>query len=87
MMKHGEGGGQRQVEPEVGVLAERLEGFLRAVGGRRESVGAKADPGQEGGQCEGMPGLGLERVEGPAEQCGAQVRKHGGWSWWNELPR
>jgi hypothetical protein len=67
-------GGQRQVEAEVGVRAEGLESFFRTVGRGRQAVGAEADPGQEGGQGERMACFSLERVEGPAEEGGAQGR-------------
>ena len=36
-----------QQHRQVGVGAERLEGLLRPVGGRRQPVRAEADPGEK----------------------------------------
>ena len=73
----GDGRRDRQVQPEVRVVAERLERFFGTVGRRRESVGAETHPCQEGHQRQRMARLGLEGIECPSEnQVPDLVRTH-----------
>ncbi len=46
----GEGGGDREADRQVGVLAKGAERLLRPVGGRRQPVRSQPHPGQEGDQ-------------------------------------
>jgi hypothetical protein len=48
--------------------AQRQERFLRSVAGRRQPVGAKADPGKECNQRNVLARLAAERIEPFAEQ-------------------
>jgi hypothetical protein len=63
----GDRGGDRHVQAEVGMGAQRAEGLLGAVGGRGQPVRAQPDPGQERHQRHRMAGLALHRVERLAE--------------------
>jgi hypothetical protein len=52
------------------------EGGLRPVAGRRESVRAKPDPGEEGDQGERVMDPRIEEILRPAEQHGLQAFEH-----------
>ena len=52
----------------IGVLAQRPERLLRAVGRRGQPVGAQSDPGQERHQREPVKEPPVVEVAGPAEQ-------------------
>ena len=58
----GEGRRRRQEDGEVGVLAEVLERFFRAVGRGGETVRAQADPGKEGHQRDVPEEVGILQV-------------------------
>jgi len=83
----GDGRGQCKVQPEVGMGAERLEGFFRPVGRGRKAIRTEAHPGEKGGQGEGVPCAGGERIERAAEEDGAQSGMHEDAVWWNRQPR
>ena len=67
--------GQRQ--QQVGVLAEGAEGLVGAVGGRREAVGAQADPGEERHQRQAVEERAVGEAARPAEEepprCGSRT--------------
>ena len=78
--EHRRRGGDRQVQAELGVLAERPERLLRAVAGRGDAVGAQPHPGEKRDQRDVVPGLLVERVERLATQGPASVveERHSG---------
>jgi hypothetical protein len=66
----------RQADGQVRVLAQRLEGFFRAVGGGRQSVRAQADPGQEGDERQMVVrGLVLDRADYTTPAVNAASRR------------
>ncbi len=50
--------------------AQGKEGLFRAVAGRRQAVGASADPDREGREGEAMEDVGGQRILGLAEKQG-----------------
>ncbi len=61
--EHRHRGGDGHVQAQVGMDAQRAEGFFRAVGGGGQAVRAQADPGQEGHQRHRVARFRFQRVE------------------------
>ena len=72
------GGFPIEVEGEVVVSVELEVGLLGPVGGGGESVGAEADPGEEGDERDPLMDQRVEEVLGSAEEQAAQSPEHGG---------
>ena len=62
----------REEHREVVVPVEVAERLVGAVGGRRQAVGAEADPGEEGDEREVVKELGVAEVTRLAEQTLAE---------------
>ena len=58
----GQRGGERQIDGQMAVDAQRKEGFFRPVVRRGEAVGAQADPGQKGDQQHALALLAMHGV-------------------------
>ena len=73
--EHGRRGGEREVQPHLRVLAQRAERLLRPVARGGDSVSAQPHPGEESGEGDMPPGLGVQGIERSAEEPAAQVQK------------
>ena len=74
--EHRHRGGEREVQAELGVLAQGPKRLFGAVAGRRDSVRAEAHPGEKGDQRDVPSRLLVQGIERLAEQLLAQIRKH-----------
>src|SRR5262249_26124178 len=68
--RHDEG----QQEGQVGVRAQRLEGFLGAVAGGGQAVSPEAYPGQEGDQGEMVEQTAVVEIAGTADEAAQDAR-------------
>ena len=76
--------GERKIQPEMRVLAQGAEGFLRSVAGGGDAVGTKADPGEKRHQRDVVARFLVQRVQrrpkklvaqfGNGHQAGLRIR-------------
>jgi hypothetical protein len=75
--EHREGRGDRQIERKGAVCAERHVRLGRAIGRRRETVGADPDPSEESGESDVLSRLRRHRVPRGPEDCVAPTTLFG----------